>query len=281
MAPYEIPNKLTPLPETEFILTAAQAWKKFYGHGPEVKQLACCLAQMILEVGRSKTADGYIWGKRCHNYNMGNIKSRDGDGSTWQYYDCGEEVSLAKAQELIKKDPKLVSIKKQYAWSNGSQRASIWILAPHPWTRFRAFETAEEGLLDYISFLVTERDRYLTAWNQGVMKGDPVTFSLELGKAGYYTADPQRYTKTVVALFTEFEGKVKAVLETPEGQAIYADEENAERDRILALAGLTAQESLDKLLGGTVVAELNEDEAREAQTPNIPSAPLESYKQTV
>jgi len=275
MADYhEIPDKLTPLPENDFILTAAQAWKRFYGKGPEVRQLACCLAQMILEVGRQKHPDGtYTWGRFCHNYNVGNIKSRPNDGSHWQYYDCGEEVSLKEAQHLIAKDPSLVSIKKQYTWGNGSQRASIWILAPHPWCRFRAYETAVDGVLDYIDFLVTERTRYLTAWNEGVLKGDPVTFSMELGKAGYYTADPQRYTKTVVVLFREFEDKVKFVLEGSEGQKIFETENEAERQRILALSGLAVQQAFTSYFSNAADFDgLDEDEARICQTPNVPTS---------
>jgi hypothetical protein len=271
MTPREIPNKLTPLPEWDFIFTAAQAWKRFYGEGPQVGQLACCLAQMILEVGREEQKGGsFLWGVHAHNFNVGNIKSKPNDGSHWQFYDCGEEVSLEEATRLDKEMPALVSIKKTYAWPNGAQRASVWFLAPHPWTRFRAYETAEEGLLDYIDFLVMERSRYLTAWNQGVMKGDPVTFSLELGKAGYYTADPTRYTKTVVSLFAEFEVKVKAVLESQKGRQLYDGTQQAAFERAMAIVGTSIQDALRGEFEG--VDALDEDEARAAQTANVPVA---------
>lgn len=257
----EYPDKLTPLPENQYILSAARAWKRFYGRGPEVKQLACCLAQMILEVGRKKDyATGeYTWGAYCHNYNMGNIKSRDGDGHDFQYYDCGEEVSLAEAYKLDKAKPHLVHIKKIYKWANGSERASIWLKAPHPWCRFRAYETAEEGLVGYIRFLVMERTRYLKAWNDGVMKGDPVTFSMELGHAGYYTADKDRYTKTVVKLFNEFQEKVKNVLATPEGRAIYEGEDDEFWENAMNVVAASVWDH---------IRELSEEEARDAQTTN-------------
>jgi hypothetical protein len=40
MSDHEIANRITPLPEREFILTAAKAWKRFYGRGPKGAQLA-------------------------------------------------------------------------------------------------------------------------------------------------------------------------------------------------------------------------------------------------
>lgn len=260
----EIPDKLTPLPEREYILTAAKAWRRFYGRGPRVDQLSCCLAQMVLETGRKRKPDGsYDWGVYAHNYNWGNIKSRPHDGSHWQFYDCGEEVSLKEALHLKAEDPGLIQIRKRYRWGNGSERASIWILAPHPWTRFRAYETAQDGLLDYIDFLVMERTRYLKAWNEGVLMGDPVTFSLELGKAGYYTADPQRYTKTVVSLFEDFQPKVKDVLETPEGKALYAAENEAWIRNAMQVVQLSV---LEHLTGKDL---LPEEDTRESQTSNI------------
>lgn len=266
MEPREIPNKLTPLPENEFILTAAKAWKRFYGQGPQVKQLACALSQMILEIGRKKQPDGsFMWATSSHNFNMGNIKGRLSDGSSWQYYDCGEEVLLEEAFRLDKESPSRVSILKTYMRGDASM-ASIWIKAPHPWTRFRAYDTAEDGLLDYLDFLVKERTRYLTAWNQGVLRGDPVTFSEELGKAGYYTASVDRYTKTMVSLFNEFEGKVKAVLESPEGREIYEDEDNVYWEHVMALVGVSIQQSLRGKFDG--VEELDEDEARNSIIPN-------------
>lgn len=257
----ELSDKLTPLPENEYILTAARAWKRFYGKGPGIKQLACCLAQMILEIGRKKdyATEEYTWGAYCHNYNMGNIKSRKGDGHDYQYYDCGEEVSLAEAYKLDRAKPHLVQIKKIYKWANGSERASIWLSAPHPWCRFRAYSTAEDGLVGYIRFLVMERSRYLTAWNEGVMKGDPVTFSMELGEAGYYTADKDRYTKTVVKLFNEFQTKVKNVLSSPEGQALYSDEDEGFWDAAMDFVAMSVWDH---------IRELSEDEARGAQTTN-------------
>lgn len=273
--PREIPDQLTPVPEDEFILTTARAWKRFYGAGPKLAPLACCLSQMVLEVGRApdpKVKGKYLWGKYSHNRNVGNLKSREGDGSSWQFYPCGEEVSLAQAQKLQAAHPKLITIKKIYNWPNGAKRASIWILPKHEWARFRAYDSLEEGLLDYIDFLVMERDRYLDAWNKGVLQGDPVQFSLLLGKAGYYTADPGAYTKTVVSLFNEFAPKVRAVLESAEGQAIYADEKKRAMDQVLQIVALNTSQAIQDAFGvdPDSIQPLDEDEARLAQAANVP-----------
>ena len=265
----EIPDKLTTLQQTEFILTAARAWKRFYGWVPRADQLACCLAQMVLETGRERDParpGAYLWGKYAHNFNWGNIKSREGDGLTHQYYACGEEVSLDEALKLDRESPGLIQIIRRYKWPNGSQRASIMIFPKHPWSRFRAYESAEDGLVGYLRFLVMDRDRYKKAWGQGVLAGDVVKFSTLLGKAGYYTADPARYTRTMVALFGEFLPEVEAIL-----SPLREEQDREQDDKELQVVVTSIWESLRREFGKMPEA-MDEGEAHASITPNVPTA---------
>jgi len=236
-SPREMLDRHTPIPEREYILTAARTWLRFYGRCPLVKQLACCLAQMVLETGRERQ----LWGVHAHNYNWGNIKHSGGSSPKyWQFYRCAEII-------------------------NGKQ---VWFDPPHPQTRFRAYESAEDGLMGYIQFLVFERTRYLCAWNRGVMLGDPVVFARELGRAGYYTASIARYTKTVVSLFTEFQSKVAEVLTSREANGLYAGLEDGEKERVMSLVGETVWDSYRGQFNADPEA-LDEEEARRAITPNV------------
>lgn len=237
----EYPDVLTPFPEPDFILLVARTWVKFYGGAPRVEQLACCLAQMVLETGREKRNGVTYWGKSAHCYNWGNIKWSEGKDFT--YYPAGE-------------------------WfTEEGKRVWRMFYPRHAQCKFRGYGTAEEGTLDYIKFLAIDRERYASAWNEGVLKGDPVTFSKELGAHGYYTEDVGRYTAVVVSLFTEFLTKVKDVLNSPEAEDIY----QADKNRFLAEvdAGIADlfwarlhEENGD-------VQPLTEEEATASITPNV------------
>lgn len=119
-------------------------------------------------------------GKFLRNYNFGNIK-RTKDHMYCQY-ECSEIING-----------------KEYKY-----------VPPHPETSFNAYPSAVEGAKEYIQFLI-QRKRYLPAWEQ-VLKGDPVAYCAELKKAGYFTADLNRYTKGVVALCDEFKSKADKLM---------------------------------------------------------------------
>jgi len=266
---HEIEDRLTPIPQDDFILIAARAWARFYGRGPRADQLGCCLSQMVLESGRepdSERPGKFLWGKYAHNYCFPNIKHRgNGDPHHWQFYKCGEELRLKTALVESAKTP-LVQIVKRYE-RHGVDMASVVIHPKHFWCQFRAYLNAEDAIVDYIRFLAMDRKRYLKAWSQ-VLQGNPVEFSKALSLAGYYTAPVERYTKTVLRLFSEFENQVVALLDTSEGRAIYRPEQERSRARILSLVGETMRASYAGEFEG--VEELDEETARASITPNIP-----------
>lgn len=196
-----IPSKKMVVTEAEGACALREAWKRIYHAYPSDESLAILWAKTCLETGRFKVG---FW-----NYNFGNIKYKK-DDDLYTMFECGEEVSLEVAEQMVKEDPIFVSIVRRYTWSNGSKRASIKILPGHEWSKFRAYHTIEDGAEDYIRFL-SEKTRYKKAWEK-LMEGDPEGYSYALGEAGYYTADPKKYTAGVVRLYNEFMQKKDELL---------------------------------------------------------------------
>ncbi|MFA5758623.1 MAG: hypothetical protein WC942_04600 [Clostridia bacterium] len=201
--PQYIPDTVKQLSEAEAAYALREAWFRIYNKYPSDNSLAILWAKACLETGR--------W-KHIHCYNFGNIKKKRNpdDGFFFTMYECGEEVSLSIANDLVKKDNSLVKILKTYSSADGSKRASIKILPPHAWTHFRATKTVEDGAEQYIRF-VSQSSRYAKAW-QKVIEGDPRGYSHELKIAGYYTASETLYTSGVIRLFNEFQKRKEEFL---------------------------------------------------------------------
>ncbi len=234
--PLYIPDTKTILSEAEGTYALKEAWKNIYGKYPSKKALAVLWAKVCLETGRFKS---------MHCFNFGNIKVRS--NMTFTMYECGEEISLKQAQQLVKESPELVTIIRTYSWPNGSKRASVKIKAGHKWSQFVAHKTATEGAEYYIRF-VSKNKRYFKAW-QKLMAGDPVGYSHELKVAGYYTANEDLYTKGVVRLTNEFikksdklmSWKPEVIADPEEEKEIFTDEE---KTQIMNIIGDTMQMSL-------------------------------------
>jgi hypothetical protein len=123
------------------------------------------VAQWALETGR---------GASMHCNNIGNIKGRpDGsDGHDWTFYRCDEII--------------------------GGKR--VWFEPPNPGCCFRAYDTLELGVEDYLALL---HRRYAKAWGS-VIAGSPTAFAHDLKLGGYYTASETLYAKGLRSLFLEF-----------------------------------------------------------------------------
>jgi len=176
-----IPVEIKKLGEGQAAVALREAWKRIYKSYPSNKSLALLWSQSALETGR--------W---CiiRNYNFGNIKKRHANPK-YKITDDKCYFTMFKCGEVI----------------NGKH---IMFDPPHVQTHFRSYMNAVEGAEDYIRF-VSKKKRYVKAWKQ-VLKGDPVAYSKELGRAGYYTANEALYTKGVVRLTNEFLRKAKKLL---------------------------------------------------------------------
>lgn len=196
--PLFVDSVKTPLTEEEATYYLKTAWKNIYGEYPSVKSLALLWAQSLGETGRWKLL-------RCNNW--GNIKRRKKDKTLkWTSYEAGENLTI-----------------------NG--KFGHYMFYPyHPQTHFAAWDDPLSGAEYYIRF-VSQRKRYKKAWAQ-VIKGDPIAYTKELKKAGYFTADLDHYIKGMVALTNEFKRKADKLMAweppQPEPEPIPEPEEPAE-----------------------------------------------------
>jgi hypothetical protein len=224
--PVEIPAKKTPASKEQVIEALWKAWMGYFGSVPKKESIWVILGHIVLETGL----------KYCHNYNLGNVKSRDGDGYDFQFFGCGEEIPLTMANAWKAKHPDLVTIKRVYE-VEGKQMASVWVDPPHFASRFRAFDDILEGATDHIAILVK---RFTLAWPY-VVDGDPTGFSHALKQQGYYTADEAQYTKTLVGTYTSISKLAFDYDSLP-----FLTE--TEKDRIGNLVSLTLFESIGESL---------------------------------
>lgn len=227
--PSELTNVLTPITRPDLLRGLVEAW--FHLFGVEAKKESICIlgSQWCLETGN---------GKSMHNYNLGNVKSSDGDGYDFTFFGCGEELSIGVAQHAVQVSP-LVTIKRVYQVGS-TQMASIRVEPKHPWCRFRAFQSFSEGVIDYISLL---NKRFNQAW-PAVLSGDPSLFSHYLHQEHYYTADESQYTTELVSLF-------HTLIQLPIDYTYNPDLTDDQKTRIQNLVALTMIQSESESGDGT------------------------------
>ena len=237
--PTELPDSLTPVTKEDLISAMWKAWMGYFGSVPKKESIWVIVGQILLETGL----------KYCHNFNLGNAKSKDGDGYDYQFFGCGEEVSLATANAWKAKDPTLVTIKRVYE-AKGKQMASVWVDPPHWVSRFRAFHDIVEGATDHTALLVK---RFNIAW-EGIEKGDPALFGHLLKQQGYYTDDEAHYTKTLVGTYTSIS---KLAFDYDSLPALTEEE----KERIGSLMSLSLYQSIGEYLDGDEPASDDESNA--------------------
>ncbi len=161
--PARLSPAVTPVTPSEMLASLERAWKALFGQEPSRESLLVVLAQWALETGR---------GRAMHAYNVGNIKSVEGDGHDYTYFACNE-VLHGKV---------------------------VWFYPDAAGCRFRAYRALDLGVADY---LATVHARYSGAWS-AVIAGSPAQFAHLLKAERYYTAPEESYTKSLASLFDEF-----------------------------------------------------------------------------
>jgi len=167
--PDQLPAQRIQVTPEDMFVALGTAWQHYFNSDANASQLCLLLAQWALETGSGAA----MW-----NYNIGNVKSREGDGRDYTYFSCFE---IEKGQK-------------------------VWYHPDDPTCRFRAFKTLALGAADYLDLLVNrfgDNDPEKDAWG-AVGKADPVAFCHALKLKGYYTADEGQYTAGVMARFRHF-----------------------------------------------------------------------------
>lgn len=189
-----LPTVLTKPSRAEFAEALLRTWPEATRRGAGV-----FWAQFALETGE---------GSHCYNHNLGNVKHVKGDGSdyvslrgVWEGIKIGDEdgdgdVDAIDRMLLIERltrsglwhlDPS-----ESHQVAVGKGKVSMIAEPSNPATWFRAFPSLEAGMQFYVEKKRKPGYRYSSAWKY-VLAGDPDAFAYELGRKGYYTADPKVY----------------------------------------------------------------------------------------
>jgi hypothetical protein len=234
--PAEIPDAKTQVTLGTLIPSIWLAWDKFFGAPPAHKESVWLLvAQIQLETGL----------KYCHNWNLGNVKSVEGDGHDYQFYACNEILPVATAQKYAQQSPdtaKVTSVR-----SDG--KAIIWFYPKHPGCRFRAFKTLDDGAFDHLKLLARRFDK---AWPE-IIEGDVVGYSQKLRQQGYYTADEASYTNTL-------KGCMKIAAKAPVDYASLPFLGEHEKERLKGLVANSIQNLLFENEHPSMWPEVDEDD---------------------
>jgi hypothetical protein len=179
-----IDDLLTPVSVDALLLALHGGYVRVMGAATDkVPCLAALGAQLCLESGNGQLAHRFNWGNRK--------RPADWDG-LFTRFQCDEIFDRQTADRAKTLGPCAVTL-----WRGGPLYRVV-LFPPHPWSEFVAFVTADEGAADYISLLACS-DRYRAAWHCAYA-GDAAGFSLALGRAKYYTADVEPYTKGLVSI---------------------------------------------------------------------------------
>jgi hypothetical protein len=202
MSKYLPPDK-TEASEEQVAQALYAAWVARFEAIPSATTIYILLAQWALETGR---------GKHMVAYNIGNAKA----GPEW--HGC---YTFFKTTEVLARDYALMNMATAplRPESEGGDRRTLVIreperplpldavyvdvYPPHPWCRFRAFETLDDGISDYLHLLHT---KYEKAWGY-VIEGKPAEFCLALKRLRYFTADVSVYMRVIISLVAEYSAR--------------------------------------------------------------------------
>ncbi len=232
----ELVDKLTPVTKPELVEALWYGWIHVFGEEPKKESIWILMSQWALETG---------WGKFMHNYNLGNAKSREGDGYDYSYFKCNEIIRRADAVALQNAAPQTAKITSY----RNDGKCIIWFYPKHPGCRFRAFKTLLEGAIDHISLVYK---RFNKSWS-ALLSGDPERYAIALKSQSYFTADLHTPSKTgyadvLISLFNTVKN-----IEIDYSKFVPMEEKNDElsdeqKDRLANLITITTQEVVDNYL---------------------------------
>ena len=171
-----LPALRTPLTAREAAQALADA------SGLRGSALAVAIAQTALETDQWRA----LW-----RFNFGNLKAT-----------TGQDFQTLRTSERINGVTVWFSPEGELDGPGGAVVGEHWGVPPgHPQTRFAAYPSALAGARGWWALL--HRPRYAAALRE-LQAGRPLEFAREAGRAGYYTAKPERYASGLAALYQQF-----------------------------------------------------------------------------
>jgi hypothetical protein len=178
-----VPPQATPASPPEVALAYTYSLAKLTGKEPSPKAVAVLHAQCALETGHMAA---------CKNFSVGNIKASSKYEGLFTCFRCNERLLQPDGSFAYKwfspegpEEPKGNVIRK-YTVPDGE-----------PQTRFRAFKSLADGVLDKIRFLSSPRWKPALAL---ALDGDAAFYVAKIRQLGYFTSELGPYQRTVVSL---------------------------------------------------------------------------------
>lgn len=198
------PPTPTPVDATSVYRALEAAWGRIFNDKPTQEALTVCVSQWALETG---------WGKSCFNWNLGNMKAREGDGLDHTFYPTWEVLPRAVAHGLAAKaEPRTRPVDGAgpdvVITSETDSTAVVWFYPDHYMCRFRSFRSLDEGAEEYLKALF---HRYKKAW-VSLATGNPSCFAETLKTYDYFTAPldgPKGYRTALVSIFNRIQAQLK------------------------------------------------------------------------
>jgi hypothetical protein len=183
----QLPTTRTIATFDAFVHALGVAWKRVYGDNLNPEATAMLWAQHQVETG----------GANCWNWNVGNVKKRDGDGHDWMYLNgVWECVPKMQADHLIQTGQARLSTTSWHKCGEG--HVAVVFDPPSPVCRFRAFDSLERALYEHLLLLL---NRYNDAVTQA-LAGDVAAFARALKRNGYFTASVDAYAASLEKYFS-------------------------------------------------------------------------------
>ncbi len=180
------PDQLTPLTPQQAREAIRIAFIHLEGHAPTPDCLSLLMGQSALECWRWRSIHG-----NC----FGNEKASDTWEGFYQCYKCNEKLADGRYHHYIP-EGELVG-----GFGTPLKGPPLPVPEGHPQTRFKAFETPEEGALRWLELL---KRRYPEAYNTAKQGGTAKLFAHCLKLRGYFTADEKPYADGVGSLAREY-----------------------------------------------------------------------------
>lgn len=210
----QVPVKRTVVSMRDYARAVIKAWKTRRPMLPKKASVAVLWAQYMIETG----------GRDIWNWNVGNKKHVQGDGHDYhELVGTWECLAPAYAATLIQQGLAKPDTNESHLKACPKGKMCVIFMPPHPATRFVAYESLDEAMLDHLVFL---EKRYGAAWFE-VEEGNPDDFAhaLKAGRDGiegtsddYFTASAEAYADGMRPNFkafmnsTVFEAEYQATL---------------------------------------------------------------------
>jgi hypothetical protein len=155
---------------------------------PANRKAICLLIAWILGESAGKP---WCW-------NLTNIKANETWIGKWCEFGCGEEIRKADLANLCSLRPGCVTVRSEYMRA-GEPWVSVHVDPPHPWARFRAYDSLSDGLEAKWKYLTTNRYALQADVLGALLTGDIDELNSALFNAHFYTAGKKAYRQMLAS----------------------------------------------------------------------------------